>query len=219
MSGRQPDPAPARTRNRRRGDDLIQAIHAAALVEVVDVGLGGLTMEGIARRAATAKTSLYRRWSSPRELLLDALHDAHPQEEPSPGADDLRGDLIRALRQLTDWLATPAARAVAEIMMERHRHPDLVEAIYARVFDPRGGTFTQTVLRHYAARGRLDPGRITPVVADIGEALVLKHSTDTGRLPDDDMLAAIVDQAILPAVGVDASERHRAGPADDDARS
>ncbi|MEV0328329.1 TetR/AcrR family transcriptional regulator [Micromonospora echinospora] len=219
MSGRQPDPAPARTRNRRRGDDLIQAIHAAALVEVVEVGLGGLTMEGIARRAATAKTSLYRRWSSPRELLLDALHDAHPQEEPSPGADDLRGDLIRALRQLTDWLATPAARAVAEIMMERHRHPDLVESLYTRVFDPRGGTFTQTVLRHYAARGHLDPGRITPVVADIGEALVLKHSTDTGRLPDDGMLAAIVDQAILPAVGVDASERHRAGCAGDDFRS
>ncbi|WP_416905872.1 hypothetical protein [Micromonospora echinospora] len=96
---------------------------------------------------------------------------------------------------------------------------DLVEAIYTRVFDPRGGTFTQTVLRHYAARGRLDPGRITPVVADIGEALVLKHSTDTGRLPDDDMLAAIVDQAILPAVGVDASERHRTWRADDDLRS
>ncbi|SCF27813.1 hypothetical protein GA0070618_4759 [Micromonospora echinospora] len=38
---------------------------------------------------------------------------------------------------------------------------------------------------------------------------MLKHSADTGRLPDDDMLAAIVDQAILPAVGVDASERHR----------
>lgn len=200
MSERRPDPAPARSR--RRGDELIRAIHAAALAEVTEVGFGGLTMEGIARRAATAKTSLYRRWPSPRELLLDALHDAHPQEEPSPGADDLRGDLIRALRQLTDWLATPAARAVAEIMAERRRHPELVEALFARVFGPRGGTITQPVLRHYAARGQFDPELITPVVADIGEALVFKHLTDTDRIPDEAMLAAIVDQAILPAVGI-----------------
>lgn len=187
---------------RRRGDDLIRAIHAAALAEVADVGFAGLTMEGIARRAETAKTSLYRRWPSPRELLLDALFDAHPQEEPSPGADDLRGDLIRALHQLTDWLATPAARAVAEIMAARSRHPELAEALYTRVFDPRGGTITQPVLRHYAARGQFDPALITPVVADIGEALVFKHITDTDRLPDDATLAAIVDQAILPAIGV-----------------
>lgn len=210
MSERRPDPAPARSR--RRGDELIRAIHAAALAEVTEVGFGGLTMEGIARRAATAKTSLYRRWPSPRELLLDALHDAHPQEEPSPGADDLRGDLIRALRQLTDWLATPAARAVAEIMAERRRHPELVEALFARVFGPRGGTITQPVLRHYAARGQFDPELITPVVADIGEALVFKHLTDTDRIPDEAMLAAIVDQAILPAVGILPAGRGPARP-------
>ena len=61
MSGRRPDPAPEPARSRRRGDDLIRAIHAAALAEVADVGFAGLTMEGIARRAETAKTSLYRR--------------------------------------------------------------------------------------------------------------------------------------------------------------
>lgn len=193
---------PTSGRSRRRGDELIQAIHAAVLAEVAEVGVGGLTMEGIAKRAATAKTSLYRRWPSPRELLLDALHEAHPEEIPSPGADDLRGDLIRALQQLVAWMAEPAAIAVIAIMSERHRHPDLVEALYDRVFDARGGTFTNTVLRHYAEQGQIDPDLITPVVRDIGEALVFKHATDTGHLPDDDKLAAIVDQAILPAIGI-----------------
>ncbi|MFC6017684.1 TetR/AcrR family transcriptional regulator [Plantactinospora solaniradicis] len=201
MTDGEPGPA-AERRTRRRGNDLVQAIHAAVLAEVGEVGVSGLTMEGIAKRAATAKTSLYRRWSSPRELLIDALHEAHPQESPSPGADDLRGDLIQALRQLVAWIRTPAATAVVAIMMERHRHPELVDAMYTRVFDARGGTFTSTVLRHYAAQGHLDPALVTPVVTDIGEALVLKHSTDTGEIPDDDVLAAIVDQAILPAVGI-----------------
>ncbi|MEE6257460.1 TetR/AcrR family transcriptional regulator [Plantactinospora sonchi] len=199
---RENEPGGAAGRGRRRGAELIRAIHEAVLAEVAEVGVGGLTMEGIAKRAATAKTSLYRRWPSPRELLLDALHDAHPQEAPTPGADDLRGDLIRALEQLVAWMTTPAANAVVMIMMERHRHPDLVDALYTRVFDARGGTFTRTVLLHYAARGQLDPTLITPVVSDIGEALVLKHATDHGQLPDRRLLAAIVDQAILPAVGV-----------------
>ncbi|GAB3971266.1 TetR/AcrR family transcriptional regulator [Plantactinospora veratri] len=201
MREKEAGPEPER-RTRRRGDELIRAIHAAVLRQVAEVGVGGLTMEGIAKEAATAKTSLYRRWSSPRELLLDALHEAHPQEVPSPGADDLRGDLIRALRQLVAWMVTPAATAVVAILMERHRHPDLVAALYTRVFDARGGTFTSTVLRHYARQGQLDPALLTPVVMDIGEALVLKYGTDNDHLPGDEVLAAIVDQAILPAVGI-----------------
>jgi AcrR family transcriptional regulator len=203
---------PTSRRSRRRGDDLIQAIHAAVLAEVAEVGVGGLTMEGIAKRAATAKTSLYRRWPSPRELLLDALYEAHPEEQPSPGADDLRGDLIRALQQLVAWMVEPAGIAVMAVMSERQRHPDLVKALYDRVFDARGSTFTYTVLRHYAERGQIDPDLITPVVRDIGEALVFKHVTDADDLPDADKLAAIVDQAILPAIGILPDRRQRTAP-------
>jgi AcrR family transcriptional regulator len=198
---------PTSRRSRRRGDDLIQAIHAAVLAEVAEVGVGGLTMEGIAKRAATAKTSLYRRWPSPGELLLDALYEAHPEELPSPGADDLRGDLIRALRQLVSWMVAPAGIAVMSIMAERQRHPELVKALYDRVFDAHGTTFTYTVLRHYADQGQIDPDLLTPVVRDIGEALVFKHVTDADNLPDDDKLAAIVDQAILPAIGIPPTHR------------
>lgn len=194
-------------RTRRRGDDLIRSIHAAVLAELVEVGLGRLGMEGIAKRAGTAKTSLYRRWASPHDVLLDAIHHEHPQELPSPSADDLRGDLIRALRQLVEWSRSPTAAAVGAIMAERRRYPELAKALYERVFDARGSRFTLTVLRYYAARGQIDPERITPVVADIGEALVFKHALDTDAVPDEERLAAIVDQAILPAIGFDPRSR------------
>ncbi|MFD2349245.1 TetR family transcriptional regulator [Nonomuraea ferruginea] len=73
------------SRTRRRGEELIAAIHAAVIEEVMEVGVGRLTMDGIGKRAATARTTLYRRWSDPIEVLLDALYHAHPVEEPSPG--------------------------------------------------------------------------------------------------------------------------------------
>lgn len=188
-------------RSRRRGEALLAAVHEAVLAELDEVGFGRLTMEGIARRAGTAKTSLYRRWSSPEEVLLDAIAAAYPVEAPSPAADDLRGDLIAALHLLIEWSRHPTARAVQAIIGERHRHPELVTALH-RVFDGAGRRFTATVLHHYARLGHLDPALVTPVVEEIGEALVFKHAIDTGEEPTEGRLAEIVDQAILPAVGI-----------------
>ncbi|HYH29240.1 MAG TPA: TetR/AcrR family transcriptional regulator C-terminal ligand-binding domain-containing protein [Pseudonocardia sp.] len=188
-------------RSRRRGEALLAALYEAALAELDDVGLGRLTMEGIARRAGTAKTTLYRRWSGPGDLLIDAVAAAYPVEEPSPAADDLRGDLIAALELLLEWSRHPSARAVQAILTERPRYPELTAALQ-RVFDAAGRRFTATVLHHYARLGQIDAALITPVVEDIGEALVLKHGIDTGEEPTAQRLAEIVDRAILPAVGI-----------------
>ncbi|MFC4014764.1 TetR/AcrR family transcriptional regulator [Nonomuraea purpurea] len=198
-------------RTRRRGAELINAIHDAVLEEVAEVGVGRLTMDGIGRRAATPRTTLYRRWSDPIEVLLDALLHTHPMEEPTPGADDLRGDLIRSLRLMVEWAVSPAGRAVAVILTDPQVAPQMSQALAERVFAKRGGTFTSTVLRHYAERGRFPLERLTPVVADIGEALVTKRLIDTGTPPTDAELEAIVDQAILPALGLGAGESFMGG--------
>lgn len=187
---------------RRRGAALIAAIHQAALDETAEHGVGRLTMEGIARRAGTAKTSLYRRWSSPEDIVLDALYRAYPQETVSPDADDLRGDLIAALTLMRDTVMHGQHGAVMTALLAESAHrPDIRRRLYTEVFDARGGRFTRTVLRHYAAHGRIDSARLTPVVLDLGEALLLKYSIDEMAVPDDAYIAAVVDQAILPAVG------------------
>ncbi|MEJ3744993.1 TetR/AcrR family transcriptional regulator [Actinomycetes bacterium KLBMP 9797] len=190
-----------RGRSRRSLDDVLNACRAAVLAEVAETGLGRLAVEGVARRAGVAKTSVYRHWPSIEELLLDALSHAHPVEVATPGGGNLRADLMRSLEQLVDWLGGPTAPAVAAILSERQRRPDLVEALYDRVFDTHGGRFTRTVIDHYAERGEIDARLVTPIVVDIGEALVIKHQIDTGALPDTEVRAAIVDQAILPALG------------------
>lgn len=190
------------SRTRRRGQELIKAIHDAVLEEVLEVGVGRLTMDGVARRAATPRTTLYRRWSGPVEVLLDALYHQHPVEEPAPGADDLRGDLVRALRLMVEWAFSPAGRAVAAILTDPKSAALMSDALFEKVFAHRGGTFTRTVLEHYAERGGFPAELLTPVVADIGEALVTKRLIDTGAPPTDEDLVAIVDQAILPAIGL-----------------
>lgn len=195
-------PSAAEPRRRRRGAALIEAIHAAALEEAIEAGISGMTMEGIARRAGTAKTSLYRRWHTPHDIVLDALHDKFPEEKPSPAADDLRGDLIRSLEQLTEWTETPTAQVTYAIITSRNQFPELNQKLYERVFEARGGRVTLTVLRHYAAHGVIKPEVVTPLVADIGEAMVGKIFLDSERAPAKEELEAIVDQIIFPVLGV-----------------
>ncbi|NKY61014.1 SDR family NAD(P)-dependent oxidoreductase [Nocardia flavorosea] len=191
------------TRRRRSDAEVVAAVRTAVIEELVHVGMGKLTMDGIAQRAAIAKTSLYRRWRDPQAVVLDALRADFPQEHPAPApTNNLRNDLIEALRLMVSWLRTPTARVIGTIIAERARYPELAEAIYSQVFEAKGGRFTGTVLRHYAEAGQIDPTRLTSVVLDIGEALVLKAAFDSDRLPTGRLLIDIVDQAILPAVGV-----------------
>jgi AcrR family transcriptional regulator len=186
---------------RRSLADVREACRAAVIAEATEKGLGRLSVEGVARRAEVAKTSVYRHWASVEDLLLDALGQTLPVDEVDLDGGELRADLLRSLERLVAWLDGPTAPVVAAVLAERQRRPDLVDALYTRVFDAHGSRFTRTVIEHHAARGDVDPRLVTPVVVDIGEALVIKHQIDTGELPDLDTRAAIVDQAILPALG------------------
>ncbi|PWV47833.1 TetR/AcrR family transcriptional regulator [Nocardiopsis sp. L17-MgMaSL7] len=194
---------PAARATRRRGQELVDAIHRAVIAEAAENGVSGLSMEGIARRAETAKTSLYRRWGSPEDILVEAVLRHFPQETPTPEADNLRGDLVRSLELFRGLMSEATlGRALMAVFAEGLHRPELLQRMVTEVYEPRGGRFTRTVLEHYAARGEVDPARITDVTTDIGEAMMIKYCADhPGEVPSSDYLARIVDEVILPAVG------------------
>src|ERR1700753_2086384 len=66
---------------RRRGAALEDAILSAAYAELTDVGYTAFTVEGVAARARTGKASIYRRWPSKQELVLDSLCSELPTAE------------------------------------------------------------------------------------------------------------------------------------------
>ncbi|CAL9364235.1 MULTISPECIES: TetR/AcrR family transcriptional regulator [Nocardiopsis] len=197
---------------RRRGRELLNAIHEAVILEAADVGVARLSMEGIARRAGTAKTSLYRRWPTPGDILLDAMYHTYPQEAPTPGADDLRGDLVRALMLLRDTMSRSLGQAMFSVVAEARHHPELYDRFVREVFDSRGGRFTRTVLEHYADHGRIDPSRVTSVTDDIGEAMLIKYAMDHQGPPDGEYVERIVDEVILPVLGLDPRAASPAAP-------
>ncbi|EUA06963.1 bacterial regulatory s, tetR family protein [Mycobacterium xenopi 4042] len=52
---------------------------------LVQIGYSNLTLAGVAERAGTTKTALYRRWSSKAELVHEAAFPAGPRPSHSGG--------------------------------------------------------------------------------------------------------------------------------------
>jgi AcrR family transcriptional regulator len=88
------------------------AVIEALLGELAEHGLGGTTMEGVARRAGVNKTTLYRRWGSKEDLVLDALLEIGERRVPIPDTGSLRDDLLTVAREIVASVRTPEADAV-----------------------------------------------------------------------------------------------------------
>src|SRR3954453_15724679 len=97
-------PCDYRKRSRRRGDALNAAILAATLAELTEVGYAELTMKGIARRARASKGSLYRRWPSRAELVVDAMHHGESPLVGRPNSGSLRTDALGLLQKMAGIL-------------------------------------------------------------------------------------------------------------------
>lgn len=191
---------PAATSSRRRGAALTHAIYVATLQELAESSLAELTFEKIAARAGAGKTSLYRRWSSPAELLRAALTDettgVPPVVEPATGS--VRDDLMTALAVFAQALVEPYGRALAVLMNDAQRHPELTAEVHRMTVQPRIDLLLQ-VLRAGVARGEVDDGAATPRVAAVGMQLVIMAYVELGSVPAAEV-EAIVDEVLVPLV-------------------
>src|SRR5690349_10214273 len=68
---------------RPRSAEADEAIHDATAELLANDGYAGLTMSGVANRAGVSTATLYRRWSSKLELVVDVLA-AGVEESPVP---------------------------------------------------------------------------------------------------------------------------------------
>lgn len=135
-----PEPAgpqrrPGRPRS-RRADDAI----AEATVELLQRhGVSGLSIEAVARRAGVAKTTIYRRWPTKKELALDVLAKvAGPVTQP-PAGGSVRDDLIFVLTAASSNHRNPSRGSLLtrRLISEADAYPDLTENYLARVIGPR----------------------------------------------------------------------------------
>jgi AcrR family transcriptional regulator len=178
---------------------LHEAIYRAALDELTEVGYAELTMDRVAARAKASKGSLYRRWPSRMELVVDAIRHATPTYTPTPDTGELRTDLIAQLRQFAERLNGPTGEVARGMLIEAIRNPELMRAIQGQLIDPVLAPMME-VLRRGVVRGAVRPTALTPMVASVGAALMRQHVLLHGTPIADEELVSIVDEVVLPLV-------------------
>lgn len=199
VAGDQSPPAKAPGATRRRGEDLERAIYSAVISQLESVGYARLTMDRVADDARTGKAALYRRWPSKAELVVDALDHALPAPEDTPDLGNVRADLVEHMRQKAEVLNSRVGRAVQSLLAEIDRDRPLVRLVQERVFQPRENIF-RVILERGVERGEIRPGPVSPLVADLGPAmLVQRFLSDSAPVPDD-FLVAVVDELIMPLI-------------------
>src|SRR3954467_1811571 len=106
---------------RKRGAALEDAILDAAFVELTEAGYAAFSVEAVAARARTGKASIYRRWPSKVELVLDAMLMGMPPPEGCGIAMEYDDSVttVDALRQIAHVIAgvlqSPAGNAMRAI--------------------------------------------------------------------------------------------------------
>ena len=80
----------------------LQEILAIARSLLVERGFDSFTLDEVAIRSRCSKTTLYRRWSSKSDLIVDVIGNDIVVDEPNTGS--LRGDIEQLLSNIADGM-------------------------------------------------------------------------------------------------------------------
>jgi AcrR family transcriptional regulator len=185
---------PGRT-TRRRGDALVEAIHAAVMEELATVGYSALSIERVAERARTGKASIYRRWPTRLDLVLHAIDHVMPRLDDVPDTGNVRDDLLLVLRRIAAVMGSRdgmAARACVD-----GTDDELAAAVRERLLPPRKAMML-SILKRAADRGEIRPEAVTQRIAETGPMLLHGELLQRGAPITDEGVVEIVDEVLLP---------------------
>ncbi len=167
-------PGPCR-RGRPRSEGVKLAILRAAGELILEVGLAGFTIEGVAERAGASKVTIYKWWPSKGALALDGFFVAIAPAIEIVRTGDAEADLVAQLESVVGVFRDQRAGSLlAGLIGESQRDPELAAALRERWLDPRrraGAEILQSGQAHGEFRADLD---LTLVLDQIYGALYLR---------------------------------------------
>jgi AcrR family transcriptional regulator len=198
MTSAAPTVKPGRKRDHSRDPEILDA----ALQVLAETGYDGMTIDQVAARAKAGKATLYRRWQSKAELVIDAIacmkkEDLRPEALPDTGT--LRGDLMAMMKPPSIQDATRKLRIMAGVVSMISKHPELVDALRAAMIEPRAAA-NRFLLRRAIERGEIRPDCDIEFLALLSPSMTFYRTLMMQQPVDREFLVRIIDEVLLPAV-------------------
>ena len=197
LGGREGGQAPApgkRARPGGRAAEVVAAVHAATVALLHELGYEGVEIPAIAQRAAVHKTSIYRRWPSKAELVLDVALTRLRSEVPLPDTGSLDSDLTALLLAIAAALRTPFVGGLLRAQISCGNEPGMAQA-RERFWSERLGLSSE-VLRRAMARGDLPAQTDGRLFMEMAVAPLFFRALVTGAPMTDADIQGLVERLI-----------------------
>ena len=163
------------------------------------VGYDRLTMDAVAAEAKAGKATLYRRWTSKSSLVVDAiLRTKEALQAPEVDTGNLRDDLVQMACCHGGLTDTRSAEVMAGIVTALHRDPGFAEEFRTRVLGPKIETSLR-VFERARARGEITADLDLDLLSNALAGIILHRSFVLGLPADEQVVARVVDEIIVPA--------------------
>jgi AcrR family transcriptional regulator len=193
------DIAPEPSRGRPRDPSRDEAIVDAAIDALVREGYDRLSMEGVATAAGVGKATVYRRWSSKAELVIDAMATLKPSID-TIDTGSLDGDIELMIAVSCSPHSQRLFQVMVSICSALPREPELLEAFRTRFTEPRIARIT-AMLERAKDRGELGPDVDIAMAASLLPSLMLQRALTTGQPAGRAYAEQIVGSVLLPVLG------------------
>jgi AcrR family transcriptional regulator len=174
-------------------------IRAAILRLLADVGYGALTMDAVASEAGVGKATIYRRWRTKEDLVVDTISDLNRAEASPPDTGSLEGDLRQMLRSLASAITGPTGAATLSLLSTVPHQPALAEAFRNGPLAVWRHAFEQIWVQA-EKRGEVSPGLAGSVTAEAPSALLVQRWLLTGEPVDEAYADDVLDTVVLPLI-------------------
>jgi AcrR family transcriptional regulator len=195
-SGDKPRAKVGRKRDHTRDGEILDA----ALVVLAEQGYDGMTIDMVATHAGMARATVYRRWATKADLVLDAVSRMSQTDvdlDQLPDTGSLRGDMTAMIIPFDDEQQQVRIHAIAGLLSLAKTDERLAEAAAGSGIGPWIAA-NRILMQRAVDRGEFPPADID-TLAEVIPMLCVSRAVQ--RLPiTREFSLALIDGVIIPAL-------------------
>jgi AcrR family transcriptional regulator len=177
-----------------RGEAARRRIIESTCQLILDEGLDGFSIEAVAAASGAARSTVYRHWPEPRDLVVEVLRTMG-QALPAPDTGSLHSDLAEFASILRPIFDDPRTRRLILDVTRAAADDSELEMVRQQLRRDRQLP-VQTIIQRAIARGEIDPEIDMEVALHLVEGPWLSATVFQNRPLSDEAIEAMIARVV-----------------------
>jgi len=182
------------TQQDARVQRTVAKVLAAAHRLLETEGLGSVTFGRVSRETGVSRTTLYRHWSSPSELISEAWGRVAPSNHVAH-TDELQDDLVAVFRAVRDVVESSTMRRSLPALLVAAQRDPVISSLHAQFVQDRRQPIVER-LRAAIAEGQIRADADPELLVDLLSGPIFYRQLLRRTHTSDDEVGAVVAAAL-----------------------